>query len=91
MEVDGIPVTTTAITREMENICTIAVVYTPPYFRRKGYATACVAAVTKIGLEKGYKKCVLYTDLANPTSNSIYMKMGYEPICDFLSIEWMYD
>jgi predicted GNAT family acetyltransferase len=27
---------------------------------------------------------VLYTDLANPTSNSIYQKVGYRPVCDAL-------
>jgi predicted GNAT family acetyltransferase len=91
MEVDGIPVTCAGITREMENICTIAAVYTPPYFRGNGYATQCVAAVSQIGLDKGFKKCVLYTDLANPTSNSIYMKSGYTPICDFLALNWVYN
>ena len=88
MEVDGTPVTCAAITREMENICTIAAVYTPPYFRKKGYASACVAAVSQIGLDKGFKKCVLYTDLSNPTSNNIYMKIGYKPISDSLNINW---
>jgi len=26
--------------------------------------------------------CFLYTDLANPTSNKIYMDIGWEPVCD---------
>ena len=30
------------------------------------------------------KYCCLFTDLANPTSNSIYMKIGYQPIADYL-------
>ncbi len=25
----------------------------------------------------------LFTDLSNPTSNSIYQKIGYRPVCDF--------
>jgi predicted GNAT family acetyltransferase len=33
-------------------------------------------------LDRGHRFCFLYTDLANPTSNSIYMRIGYEPVCD---------
>jgi len=86
MEDKGIPVTMAKISRDLENVCVIGYVYTPPYFRKKGYATACVAAVSQIGLDRGFKKCVLYTDLANPTSNSIYQKIGYKPICDSVMI-----
>jgi hypothetical protein len=46
MEVDGTPVTMAGISRELETVCVIGPVYTPPYFRRKGYAAACVAAVS---------------------------------------------
>jgi hypothetical protein len=34
-------------------------------------------------LESGRKWCALFTDLANPTSNSIYQRIGYRPVCDF--------
>jgi hypothetical protein len=88
MEVNGTPVCMASINREMETVCGIAAVYTPPYFRKKGYASACVAAVSQIVLDRGFKKCVLYTDLTNPTSNSIYMKIGYKPVGDSLSIKW---
>jgi predicted GNAT family acetyltransferase len=59
---------------------TVTGVYTPPRFRRKGYATACVAALSRLLLAEGYRYCTLYTDLANPTSNSIYQKIGYRPV-----------
>jgi predicted GNAT family acetyltransferase len=26
--------------------------------------------------------CFLYTDLSNPTSNRIYMNVGYELVCE---------
>ena len=87
LEDDGMPVTMAKISRELQTVCVVGFVYTPPYFRRKGYATSCVAAVSKIGLDRGFKKCVLYTDLDNPTSNNIYMKIGYTPICDSLEIK----
>ena len=61
----------------------VNLVYTPPSLRRKGYATECVAKLSKYLLEEGNKYCFLFTDLANPTSNSIYQKIGYRPIIDF--------
>jgi len=69
-------------TRPTENGITINFVYTPPTHQRKGYASSCVAVLSQLLLNKGYKYCTLYTDLDNPTSNSIYMKIGYEPISD---------
>ena len=82
LEVDDIPVSMAGFTRKMQTAIGVAMVYTPPYYRGKGYATSCVAQLSQIALDKGYARCVLYTDLANPTSNSIYQKIGYTAICD---------
>ncbi len=60
----------------------VNLVYTPPSLRRKGYATKCVAELSKLLLDEGNKFCFLFTDLTNPTSNSIYQKIGYRPIID---------
>ena len=60
----------------------INLVYTPPDLRRRGYATAAVAALTRRLLDHGSTYCCLYTDLANPTSNSVYRRIGYRPVCD---------
>jgi len=60
----------------------VNLVYTPPSLRRKGYATECVAKLSKQLLEEGNKYCFLFTDLSNPTSNSIYKKIGYKPVID---------
>ena len=59
----------------------LTLVYSPPEVRGKGYASSCVAALSRKLLDE-YEYCALYTDLANPTSNSIYMKIGYEPVID---------
>ena len=61
----------------------VNLVYTPPPLRCRGYATAAVAALSQRLLDAGYKHCFLFTDLANPTSNSIYQKIGYRRVCDF--------
>jgi predicted GNAT family acetyltransferase len=57
-------------------------VYTPPDERGKGYATAAVAALSQLLLDRGNRFCCLYTDLANPTSNAIYRRIGYQPVRD---------
>ena len=56
--------------------------YTPPAWRGRGYGSAVTAAVTAERLASGRRFCFLYTDLANPTSNKIYVDLGYQPVCD---------
>ncbi len=77
-----------ASSRETRSGCAINMVYTPPQFRRSGYATAAVAALSDALLKGGRRFCCLYTDLANPTSNSIYAKIGYRPIRDDVEIDF---
>jgi predicted GNAT family acetyltransferase len=60
----------------------INLVYTPPTFRRRGYASACVAALSSHLLATGHAYCCLFTDLANPTANTIYQRIGYRPVCE---------
>ena len=72
-----------AWTRPTRNGVTIASVYTPPEFRGKGYATSCVATLSKLLLDK-YQFCALFTDQTNPTSNGIYQKIGYQVVDESL-------
>lgn len=60
----------------------IAAVYTPPEHRRHGYGEAVVAALTQHVLDQGVRRCFLYTDAANPTSNALYRRIGYVPVQD---------
>ncbi|MBN8207725.1 GNAT family N-acetyltransferase [Bacillus sp. NTK071] len=76
-------------TRPTSNGMTINFVYTPPEYERKGFASACVAELCQSLLDRGYTFCSLYTDLSNPTSNSIYMKIGFKPVGD--SIVYIYE
>jgi predicted GNAT family acetyltransferase len=62
----------------------IGLVYTPPPQRRKGFAGACTAAVTEAALRAGAEQCVLFTQLANPQSNAIYRRLGYEAVAEQL-------
>jgi hypothetical protein len=61
----------------------IGYVYTPPAERRRGYASALVAALSQRLLDEGVPRCFLFTDAANPTSNRIYRALGYEHVSDF--------
>jgi predicted GNAT family acetyltransferase len=65
----------------------IGPVYTPPELRGRGYATALTAELSQRLLdgrlyEGGRRFCFLYTDLANPTSNAIYERIGYRRIAE---------
>jgi GNAT superfamily N-acetyltransferase len=54
-------------------------VYTPPEERSRGYGSAVTAAATRSILDDGAVP-VLFTDVANPTSNKIYQALGYQPV-----------
>jgi hypothetical protein len=79
---DPEPVSMAGFAGPTPNGIRIGAVYTPPEYRRRGYASANVAALSQSLLDRGYRFCFLYTDLSNPTSNKIYMDIGYEPVCD---------
>ena len=70
-------------TRPTRTGCSVSGVYTPHEKRNRGYASACVAALSQRLLDEGFAFTSLFTDLANPTSNRIYMRMGYRPLADF--------
>lgn len=76
------PVAIAFISRPTKNGISIVGVYTPPEFRKNGYASAVVAHLSQKMLDAGKKFCVLYTDLANPTSNKIYQNIGYQDVSD---------
>jgi predicted GNAT family acetyltransferase len=62
-------------------------VYTPRERRRRGYASGLVATVST-RVRMGGNRCILYTDLANPMSNSIYRAIGYHAIDEVLRFDF---
>ena len=73
-----------AVSREpVQGVVRLSGVYTPPEKRKHGYAAACVHALSKHLRGSGYR-CILYTDLGNPTSNSIYRRIGYSAVAEAL-------
>ena len=78
-----------ATTRPTRNTISINSVYTPPEHRNQGFGTSCVHALTERML-KHYPSITLFTDLKNPTSNSIYKQIGYVPVKEFLQMKFIY-
>jgi predicted GNAT family acetyltransferase len=86
---DGGPRAMAAVAGETPHGARIGYVYTPPEWRGRGYASACTAELSQRTLESGRQFCFLYTDLANPTSNAIYQRIGYQRVCDVVDLEFM--
>lgn len=81
-DVDDQPATFVSAAQPAAGVVRVGPVYTPSEQRRHGFASACVAAVSQLALDSGAERCMLYTDLANATSNSIYQAVGYQPVND---------
>jgi GNAT superfamily N-acetyltransferase len=73
------PVSLAGYSQPAAGVARIGPVYTPPGCRRHGYASAVTARASQAALDAGADHVVLYTDLANPTSNAIYQDLGYLP------------
>ena len=85
-EVEGVPVCLAGSSRQMPHGRSIGPVYTPPIFRRKGYATAATAALSRRILADGNDFCALFADRANPASNRAYQQAGFQPVEVFSEI-----
>ena len=85
---DGPPVSTVAISPEVAGIVRIGPVYTPPEQRGRGYASAAVAGVCHRVLAAGASRCMLFTDLTNPTSNKIYAALGFRRFADWIELDF---
>ncbi|KOV66422.1 GNAT family N-acetyltransferase [Streptomyces sp. MMG1121] len=81
--VDGTPVSMAGTTPEIAGQVRIAPVYTPAELRGRGYAGAATAEASRAAREAGAAEILLFTDLANPTSNGLYQRIGYRPVADF--------
>ena len=76
----GVPVSLAARTAAVAGVARIAPVYTPPEHRRHGYAGAVTAACAADALARDAQRVVLYTDIADPSANAMYQRVGFRPI-----------
>lgn len=83
---DGEPVSMAMVRRPVHGVARIGPVYTPDAERGHGYGSAVTAAAAAAARDSGAADVVLFTDLANPVSNSIYRTIGFRPVADWLSV-----
>jgi uncharacterized protein len=86
---DPEPVCFVGVAPAVGGVARIGPVYTPPDYRRRGYAGTAVATASRRALDRDARTCMLFTDLSNPTSNKIYAEVGYERVGDWE--EWAFD
>ena len=87
-EVDGTPVAQACAKPVVAGSSRIGPVYTPPEHRGHGYAAAVTAAASRWALDAGARQVVLFTDLANPTTNRLYPRIGYRPVHDAVQLRF---
>jgi predicted GNAT family acetyltransferase len=87
-EVEGVPVAQASARPVVAGMSRIGPVYTPPQHRRHGYAAAVTAAASQWALDEGAQRVLLFTDLANPTTNRLYPRIGYRPVYDALELRF---
>lgn len=85
-EDDGVPVSMAGVSPRLAGMVRVATVYTPPERRGRGYAAAVTAEISRAAREAGAREVLLLTDLANPTSNGVYRRIGYRAVSDRLLI-----
>ena len=81
------PVAMAGLSDPVAGVVRVGPVYTPREHRSHGYASGLVAAVSVRVRARGHR-CILYTDLSNPTSNSIYRAIGYRAIDEALRYDF---
>ena len=79
-EVEGRPVALASFVRETRRTGALALVYTPPEWRGRGFGGSVTAAVADAIFEAGKTSVCLYTDLRNPFSNRCYARIGFEVV-----------
>ena len=80
-DISGEPVSLVGASQPAYGVSRVGPVYTPSNDRRRGFASAAVAEVSRRILAQGVRAC-LFTDQANPTSNKIYQRLGYRAVVD---------
>ena len=81
----GRPVHLTGVNPPSLGVCRLGPVYTPVEERGRGWAASAVAELSARTLAAGHRVC-LFTDLANPTSNAIYRRLGFAPVTDTVDL-----
>ncbi|WP_217205512.1 GNAT family N-acetyltransferase [Streptomyces sp. AC550_RSS872] len=85
---DGTPVSLAGMNPLIGGQIQVDIVYTPAHLRGRGYAAAVTTEVSRAALAAGAKEVVLFADLANPTSNALYQRLGYRTLTDWAAYDF---
>ena len=84
----GTPVSMAMLRAPAAGTSRIGPVFTPRSARGRGYGSAVTAAAAHLARRGGVDDVVLFADLANPTSNAIYQRIGFEAAGDSVRVDF---
>ena len=84
----GTPVSMAMLRAPSAGVSRIGPVFTPRGSRGRGYGSAVTAAASDLARRGGVDDVVLFADQANPTSNAIYQRIGFETVSDSVRIDF---
>lgn len=88
-DVDGTPASMAMLRVPASGVSRIGPVFTPLTMRGHGYGSAVTAAAAQLARCSGTTDVVLFADLANPTSNAIYQRIGFQAVVDSVRIDFV--
>ncbi len=80
--VEDVPVALAAVTPTVLGVARIGPVYTWPGHRGRGHGASVTVAAARLARERNAEEILLFTDLANRTSNALYARLGFVGIGD---------
>jgi predicted GNAT family acetyltransferase len=86
--VDGKPVSMAMLRAPAFGVSRIGPVFTAQDRRGRGYGSAVTGASADLARRSGTPEVVVFADLANPVSNAIYQRIGFEPVVDGIRIDF---
>lgn len=84
----GAPVSMAMLRAPATGVSRIGPVFTPRNSRGRGYGSAVSAAAAHLARLDGVDDVVLFADLANPASNAIYQRIGFEAVAESVRFDF---
>lgn len=85
---DGTPLAMAGTNPMVADQIRLSIAYTPEPLRGRGYAGAVISEVTRAAVIAGAQDVLLFTNLANPTSNALVQRLGYRPVATFAQYDF---
>ncbi len=85
---DGRAVALAGLGRDLGDGVSIGPVYTPPDARGHGYASNLVAQLAARELATRRRYCCLFTDVANPLTDRLYLRLGFIAVGDLVDLRF---